>query len=126
LIDGLNRIKNSFNSYTMDRLALAGAIAAFQDDAYFRETTEKVIRTRDRVAGELAALGFKVTDSKANFVFASYPDKPAVSIFQQLRDKGVLVRYFAQPRIDEYLRISIGTDEEMDAFLQAIKEIVAV
>ncbi|MDQ0113550.1 histidinol-phosphate transaminase [Paenibacillus harenae] len=124
LIEGLNRIKNSFNSYTIDRLALAGAVAAFEDDAYFRETTEKVIRTRDRVAGELTALGFTVTDSKTNFVFASYPDKPASSIFQQLRDKGVLVRYFAQPRIEEYLRISIGTDEEMDAFLQAVKEIV--
>ncbi|MDQ0061926.1 histidinol-phosphate transaminase [Paenibacillus harenae] len=124
LIEGLNRIKNSFNSYTIDRLALAGAVAAFEDDAYFRETTEKVIRTRDRVAGELTALGFTLTDSKTNFVFASYPDKPASSIFQQLRDKGVLVRYFAQPRIEEYLRISIGTDEEMDAFLQAVKEIV--
>lgn len=124
LIEGLNRIKNSFNSYTIDRLALAGAIAAFADDAYFRETTDSVIRTRDRVAGELAALGFTLTDSKANFVFASYPDKPASSIFQELRDKGVLVRYFAQPRIDEYLRISIGTDEEMDVFLRAVKEIV--
>lgn len=124
LIEGLNRIKNSFNSYTLDRLALAGAIAAFEDEAYFRDTTDKVVRTRDRVAGELQALGFIVTDSKANFVFASHPGKPAADIFRQLRDKGVLVRYFAQPRIDEYLRISIGTDDEMDAFLTAVKEIV--
>ena len=123
LIEGLNRIKNSFNSYTIDRLALAGAVAALQDEEYFRETTDKVIRTRERVISELKELGFKATDSKANFVFISHPEKPAKQLFGQLREKGVLVRYFEQPRIDEYLRVSIGTDEEMDAFIQALKEI---
>ena len=124
LIEGLNRIKNSFNSYTLDRLALAGAVASFEDDAYFRETTAKVIATRERVTEQLLAIGFKVTDSKANFVFISHKAIAAKDIFQQLRDKGVLVRYFDQPRIDEYLRVSIGTDEEMDAFIQAVQEIV--
>jgi len=123
LIDGLNRIKNSFNSYTMDRLALAGAVAALEDDTYFQETTDMVIRTRERVVEELKELGFKVTNSKANFVFISHPEKPAKELFGQLRDKGVLVRYFDQPRINEYLRVSIGTDEEMDAFLKVLREI---
>ncbi|WP_424766563.1 histidinol-phosphate transaminase [Paenibacillus sp. sgz302251] len=123
LIDGLNRIKNSFNSYTLDRLALAGAVASLEDEAYFRETTDKVIATRDRVSGQLAELGFKVTSSKANFVFISHPSLAAKAIFQQLRDKGVLVRYFDQPRIDEYLRVSIGTDEEMNAFIRALQEL---
>lgn len=124
LIDGLNRIKNSFNSYTMDRLALAGAIAALEDDAYFRDTTEKVIATRERVTEQVKELGFAATDSKANFVFISHKTIAAKDIFVQLRDKGVLVRYFDQPRINEYLRVSIGTDEEMDAFIRALQEIV--
>ncbi|KRE48546.1 histidinol-phosphate transaminase [Paenibacillus sp. Soil522] len=124
LIEGLNRIKNSFNSYTLDRLALAGAVASFEDEAYFRETTAKVVATRERVTEQLLAIGFKVTDSKANFVFISHKAIAAKDIFQQLRDKGVLVRYFDQPRIHEYLRVSIGTDEEMDAFIQAVQEIV--
>ncbi|MCA0756129.1 histidinol-phosphate transaminase [Paenibacillus sp. N4] len=123
LIEGLNRIKNSFNSYTLDRLALAGAIASFEDDAYFRDTTAKVIATRERVTKQVQELGFRATDSKANFVFITHPELPAKSIFQQLRDKGVLVRYFDQPRIDEYLRVSIGTDEEMEAFTAALREI---
>ncbi|MEV5029777.1 histidinol-phosphate transaminase [Paenibacillus sp. LPE1-1-1.1] len=124
LIEGLNRIKNSFNSYTMDRLALAGAVASFEDDAYFKEMTAKVIATRERVTKQLLAMDFKVTDSKANFVFISHESLAAKAIFQQLRDKGVLVRYFDQPRIDEYLRVSIGTDDEIDAFIRALEEIV--
>ncbi|MNZ85868.1 Histidinol-phosphate aminotransferase [compost metagenome] len=124
LIEGLNRIKNSFNSYTLDRLALAGAIAAFEDDAYFSDMTAKVVATRERVTKEVAALGFRATESMANFIFISHPSIGAKSIFQQLREKGVLVRYFDQPRISEYLRVSIGTDEEMDGFLQALREIV--
>ncbi|WP_028608337.1 histidinol-phosphate transaminase [Paenibacillus harenae] len=123
LIEGLNRIKNSFNSYTLDRLALAGAIASFEDEAYFKETAAKVTATRERTSEQLAALGFKATDSKANFVFISHPVLPAKQIFGRLRDKGVLVRYFDQPRINEYLRVSIGTDEEMDSLIQALREI---
>ncbi|CAM4156602.1 histidinol-phosphate transaminase [Paenibacillus alkaliterrae] len=123
LIEGLNRIKNSFNSYTLDRLALAGAVASFEDEAYFRETTAKVIATRERVTEQVISLGFKATESKANFVFISHPSIAAKGIFQQLRDRGVLVRYFDQPRINEYLRVSIGTDEEMDALIAALREI---
>lgn len=124
LIDGLNRIKNSFNSYTIDRLALAGAIASFEDESYFQSATAKVITTRERVMLELKGLGFKATDSKTNFVFISHETLAAKEIFQQLRDKGVLVRYFNQPRIDNYLRVSIGTDAEMDSFIHALQEIV--
>ncbi|MFD0590559.1 histidinol-phosphate transaminase [Paenibacillus sp. GCM10027627] len=122
LIDGLDRIKNSFNSYTLDRLAIYGAVAALQDEAHFRETTEKVIRTRDRVMQAVEDLGFRVTESKANFLFISHPVASAKDIFQKLRDKGVLVRYFASARIDQYLRVSVGTDEEMEAFLSALEE----
>ncbi|WP_168121349.1 histidinol-phosphate transaminase [Paenibacillus sp. HB172176] len=124
LIDGLNRIKNSFNSYTLDRLALQGAVAALQDAAYFRETTDRIIETRDRVMSELRELGFIVTDSKANFVFISHPERAAKELFLKLREEGVLVRYFDSPRIDQYLRVSIGTDEEMDAFLKALREML--
>ncbi|MUT65122.1 histidinol-phosphate transaminase [Paenibacillus sp. NEAU-GSW1] len=125
LIDGLNRVKNSFNSYTIDRLALAGAVAAIEDEAYFVETAAKVNATRDSVIKELREIGFIVTESKANFVFISHPDVSAETIFVQLREQGVLVRYFKQPRIDKYLRVSIGTDEEMDVFLEAVKKIVS-
>ncbi|WP_139996869.1 histidinol-phosphate transaminase [Paenibacillus paridis] len=124
LIEGLNRIKNSFNSYTIDRLALAGAVAALEDDAYFRDTAARVIETRERVTKQLLELGFIVTDSKANFVFISHTQIAAKVLFQQLREKGVLVRYFDQARIDQYLRVSIGTDEEMDAFVAALQEII--
>ncbi len=125
LIDGLNRVKNSFNSYTVDRLALAGATAAFEDTAYFQETTRKVIATRERTVAGLRNLGFRVIDSSANFVFASHPIHRAEPLFLELKRRGVLVRYFKQPRIDNFLRISIGTDEEMDLFLNRVEEILA-
>ncbi|GBG09732.1 histidinol-phosphate transaminase [Paenibacillus agaridevorans] len=124
LIDGLNRIKNSFNSYTMDRVALRGAVASLADEAYFRETTDKVIATRERVARQVKELGFRSTDSKANFLFIEHPAIPASELFAELRERGVLVRYFNSPRIDNYLRVSIGTDEEMNTFVGALREIV--
>lgn len=123
LVEGIDRIKNSINSYTLDRLALAGALAAMKDEAYFQETRRKVIRTRERVASELMRMGFKVLDSRANFIFISHPLYEADMLFRNLREKGILVRYFNKPRIDNYLRVSIGSDEEMDDFLKAIKEI---
>jgi len=123
LIEGLNRIKNSFNSYTLDRLALAGAVAAFEDEAYFAETTGKVIATREWTIARLRELGFHVGDSRANFVFISHLALPAQQLFKQLRENGILVRYFNQPRIDNCLRVSIGTDEEMKAFIDAVKAI---
>ena len=124
LIEGLNRTKNSFNSYTLDRVAMAGAVAAIEDDEYFSEITQKVIATRERVKLSLEKLGFRYTDSKANFVFIHHPQVDANQLFRGLRDKGILVRYFNAPRIDQYLRVSIGTDEEMDCFLDALKELV--
>lgn len=125
LIEGLNRTKNSFNSYTLDRVALAGSVAAIEDDHYFAATTAKVVATRERVRARLQELGFTVTPSKANFVFISHPVIPAKRLFEALREQGVLVRYFASPRIDNFLRVSIGTDEEMDSFLAAIEHNLA-
>lgn len=124
LIDGLNRIKNSFNSYTMDRLALRGAVAALQDEAYFQETTAKVVATRDRIIASLKELGFIVTDSKANFLLISHPSYSAADLFKQLREQGILVRYFNSPRIDNYLRVTVGTDEEMAQFLKVLKRLI--
>lgn len=123
LIDGLNRTKNSFNSYTMDRVALAGAIAAIEDESYFAEATAKVIATRERISKQLEQLQFVVTPSAANFVFISHKEIAAKQIFEQLREEGILVRYFASSRIDQFLRVSIGTDEEMDALVKALEKL---
>ncbi len=124
LIEGLNRIKNSINSYTIDRPALAGAKAAFEDEAYFRSITLKVIATREKVVPSFKELGFTVLESKANFLFVSHNRLPAKLIFSELRNRGILVRYFNKPRIDNYLRISIGTDEEMGILICNLKEII--
>lgn len=125
LIQALNCVKNSFNSYTLDRLALAGAAAAVEDRAYFDAQRAKVMATRDRTAAALEAIGFRVLPSKANFIFISHPIVSARALFAGLRERGILVRYFDQPRIDNYLRVTIGTDGEMDAFLAAMAELTA-
>ncbi|MFC4597855.1 histidinol-phosphate transaminase [Cohnella hongkongensis] len=124
LIEGLNRIKNSFNSYTLDRLALAGALASLEDTAYFEETNRKVTETRERTTDALRELGFEVVDSLANFVFVTHPAKEARELFAALKSRGILVRYFNKPRIDNYLRITIGTDDEMEALLNALRDIL--
>ena len=125
LIQALNCVKNSINSYTLDRLALAGAAASVEDKAYFDIRCAEVMATRERTTEELRKQGFTVYPSKTNFIFVSHPDVPAKELFAGLREKGILVRYFAQPRIDNCLRVSIGTDEEMDAFLTAMRELTA-
>ena len=125
LIQALNCVKNSFNSYTLDRLALVGATAAVEDQTYFDAQRAKVMATRERTTEELQAMGFQVLPSKTNFIFITHPAVPAQQLFAGLREKGVLVRYFNQPRIDNYLRVSIGTDQEMDAFLAAMRELTA-
>lgn len=125
LIEGIDRIKNSINSYTLDRLALAGAIAAIKDDAYFQDIRRRIIMTRERVSNTMEEMGFKVLPSKANFIFVTHPLIPAVELFHKLRENGVLVRYFKGPRIDNYLRISIGSDQEMDSFISIVKNILA-
>ncbi|WP_434511159.1 histidinol-phosphate transaminase [Desulfitobacterium sp. AusDCA] len=125
LIEGLNRVKNSFNSYTLDRLALAGAVEAIKDEAYFQVTSKKISQTRERVTQDLQTMGFKVLPSKANFIFISHPSVKAEELFLKLKEKSILVRYFKKPRIDNFLRVSIGSDDEMDNFLKAICKISA-
>ncbi len=122
LIEGIIRIKDSINSYTVDRLAQAGAREAIKDDAYFQETRLKIIKTRERVSATLQGLGFQVIPSQANFIFVSHKQYPGRVLFQILRDKGILVRYFDKPKIDNFIRVTIGTDEEMDRFLDAIAD----
>ena len=120
LIKYLNDVKYSFNSYTMSSAALAAGEAAVRDRAYFEETTQRISRTRERVSGELRALGFQFADSYANFLFVTHPRIPAQQLFEKLKEAGIYVRYFRQPRIDNYLRITIGTDEEMDALVRQL------
>ncbi len=123
LIKAMNSVKNSFNSYTINRLTIAAGIEAFKDVEYFEATRRKIIATRERVSRKLASMGFKVVDSEANFLFAAHPDVKAAVLFAELREKGILVRYFSKARIENYLRITIGSDEEMDVFLAAVKDI---
>lgn len=124
LIQGLNRVKNSFNSYTIDRVAAAAAVAAIKDKEYFAQCVTKVISTRERIIKKLNSLGFNVVPSKANFIFITHKDYAASDLFTKLREKGVLVRYFSKERINNYLRVSIGSDEEMDFFIEKLQEIM--
>jgi len=124
LIEALVRVKDSFNSYPIDCLALAAGVAALEDDAYFQQTCEKVIEQRDYVSKELTELGFDVLPSAANFVFARHPDNDAAQIAQGLRDSKVIVRYFDKPGIDQFLRISIGTKQENQQMLAALDTLV--
>jgi histidinol-phosphate aminotransferase len=123
LIEGLERLKNSFNSYPVDRIALAGATAAVEDEAYLKEICDKTIATREQSVKDLEALGFNVLPSATNFVFVTHPDKDAEQIYLALKEQGILVRFFGsnKPRIGNYLRITIGTDEEMAALTAALK-----
>lgn len=123
LITGLKIARDSFNSYPADRLAQALAAAAFRDRENFERNRRKVIATRKRTAAALKALGFTMPESSANFVFAKPPEGiTAETLYKNLKAKGILVRYFNKPVINEYLRISIGTDEEMDEFISTVKE----
>jgi histidinol-phosphate aminotransferase len=124
LIDALERVKDSFNSYPLDRVAQAGAAAAVDDRAWFDETRGKVIETRERVTGALRQRGFEVLPSQANFVFARHPDHSGEALAKGLRDRAVLVRHFAKPRISDFLRITIVTPEECDRLIAAVEEIV--
>ncbi|MFW3898144.1 histidinol-phosphate transaminase [Pseudomonas bharatica] len=121
LIEALERIKNSFNSYPLDRIAIVGATAAFEDRGYFEETCNKVIASREKLVAELTARGFEVLPSAANFIFARHPQKDAAGIAAALREQGVIVRHFKLPRIDQFLRISIGTEEQNQALLDALE-----
>jgi histidinol-phosphate aminotransferase len=125
LIEALVRVKDSFNSYPLDRLAMAGAIAAIEDEAHFNDTRQRVMATRERLATVLRAMGFEVLPSQANFLFARHPGHAGEHLAAALRERAILVRRFAQPaRIADFLRISIGTDAECNALLQALSEIL--
>jgi histidinol-phosphate aminotransferase len=124
LIDGLQRVKNSFNSYPIDRLATAGAVAAIEDEAWFDRTRKDVIDTREGLALQLEDLGFEVLPSQANFLFVRHPAHDAGSLAASLRERAVLVRHFRQPRIAQYLRITVGTRDHCSALVDALDAIL--
>ncbi|EJC81776.1 histidinol-phosphate aminotransferase [Rhizobium leguminosarum bv. trifolii WSM2297] len=124
LIEALVRVKDSFNSYPLDRLAQVAATAAIKDEAWFETCRKKLIASRDALVQELEALDFEVLPSQANFVFARHDSRSGAKLLTALRERGVLVRQFAKPRISDFLRISIGTDEECARLVSALKEIL--
>lgn len=124
LIEALERIKNSFNSYPLDRMAIVGAAAAFEDKEYFEQTCQAVIDSREQVVGALTGLGFEVLPSAANFVFARHPQRDAGELAAALREHGVIVRHFKQQRIAQFLRITIGATEQNQALLDALQQIL--
>lgn len=124
LIEALERIKNSFNSYPLDRLALVGAVAAFEDQDYFEQTCQAVIASREQLVSELQDLGFEVLPSAANFIFARHPQHDAAQLAAALREQGVIVRHFKQARINQFLRITIGTAEQNMALQEALTALV--
>jgi histidinol-phosphate aminotransferase len=122
LIDGLNRIKYSLNPYNLDRVSQAVGIEAIRDTVYFEETTAKIIATRKRVSEALRQIGFNVLPSDANFLFIAHPSLSGGELYGKLRADGILVRHFRQPRIDGFVRLTIGSDADMDTFLGKVKE----
>ena len=124
LIEALERVKDSFNSYPLDRLAQAGAVAAMDDREYFEATRRSVMQARDRLQQDLSALGFVVLPSAANFVFARHPKKDGAALSLALRERGIVVRHFKLPRIDQFLRITVGTGEQCATLIAALKEIL--
>jgi histidinol-phosphate aminotransferase len=124
LVEALERVKNCFNSYPMDRLALVGAVAAFEDRDYFEICRRKVIASREWLVGALRDFGFDVIPSSANFVFARHPSRDAAELAKGLRERAVIVRHFRAPRIDQYLRISIGTDDECRLLVEALRQVL--
>ncbi len=124
LIEALERVKNSFNSYPLGRLAIAGAVAAIEDTEHFDHTRHAIMATRDTLLRELAELGFDCLPSAANFVFARYPARDAAQLAAALRSHGIIVRHFKLPRIDQFLRITIGTDAQCAALVAALKDIL--
>jgi len=124
LIEALERVKNSFNSYPLDRLAIAGAVAAMEDRTHFEQTRQAVIRSREALVREITALGFEVLPSAANFVFARHPRRDAGELAAALRQRSIIVRHFRQPRIEQYLRITVGTDTQCQALTGALRDII--
>ena len=125
LIKAMNDVRYSYNSYPMTRLSVALGVAALEDETYFQDIVAKVVETREWTKEQLKRLGFSFRDSRTNFIFAAHESVPAVQIFDALREKHIFVRHFSQKRIDNYLRISIGTREEMERFIEETEKIVA-
>ena len=125
LIEGLERVKNSFNSYPLDRLAIAGAVASVEDEDFFQDSCRKVIATRDKLVADMQALGFEVLPSAANFIFARHPQRDGAELTAALRKRAIIVRHFKAPRIEQFMRITVGTDAQCATLVQALKEILA-
>lgn len=124
LIKAMNDVRYSFNSYPMNRLSVALGTAALEDEEYFQKTSARIIETREKTKKKLQDLGFQFEDSMTNFIFATHDRVPAELIYEKLREKHIYVRYFDEPRINNYLRISIGTEEEMKRFLEEVEKII--
>jgi histidinol-phosphate aminotransferase len=120
----LKTVKNSFNSYPLDRISQEVAVEALSDPVYFEETRTRIMRTRERTVRRLGETGFRVIPSKANFIFVSHPELGGEEIYRKLKDRGILVRYFGKPGIEDFVRISIGTDEEMNALHAALEGLI--
>ena len=125
LIAALEAVKNSFNSYPIDRFAIAAAVASFEDQDYFQEQCEKVIASRGKLVANLTELGFNVLPSKANFIFATHSLHDAAQLAEKLREQGIIVRYFNKPRINQFLRITIGTDEQNQRLVDTLKMLIS-
>lgn len=126
LIAALEAVKNSFNSYPIDRFAIAAAVASFEDQPYFEEQISKVIASREKLVAQLTEIGFKVLPSSANFIFATFASKEASELAAELREQGIIVRYFNKPRINQYLRITIGTDQQNQRLVDTLKNKILV
>jgi histidinol-phosphate aminotransferase len=124
LIEGLERVKDSFNSYPLDCLAMAGAVASIRDDAWFQATRERIIKSRETLAGALVGLGFEVLPSQANFLFVRHPGHRGMDLAAGLRARRVLVRHFRKARIEDYLRITVGTEEQCDQLIAVMRDLV--
>lgn len=124
LIEALERVKNSFNSYPLDRLAIAGAVASVEDEAFFQASCRKVIATREKLIADMRALGFEVLPSAANFIFARHPQRDGAELTAELRRRAIIVRHFKAARIDQFMRITIGTDEQCGILVEALTDIL--
>src|SRR5262249_11169059 len=124
LIEALERVKDSFNSYPLDCLAIAGATAAIRDDAWVQDTRRRIMASREALAGALSGLGFEVLPSQANFLFARHPRHGGAELAGRLRERGVLVRHFRKIRIEDYLRITIGTEDQNSRLIAVLRELV--
>ena len=124
LVEALERVRNSFNSYPLDRLAIAGGAAALSDREHFDRMRSRIIEGREALAKGLASLGFEVLPSAANFLFVRHPERPAKTLLSELRERGILVRHFDRPRISEFLRITVGSEEECETLLSTLRTIL--